>query len=619
MLIVCHFEQPCPCPLTNSGNQFARTCSLGPDGDVLCDCDRGYTGRRCEMCDRGYSGNPSYPGGSCQPERASHCDARGTYRTHANGQCECKKHVTGSRCDQCSASSFNLNAISPTGCVDCFCTGVSRSCTSSSYYRDSVTSAFTPSRNEFTLITDYENPDAANIGVRTSSHEVSFSGSSNDRNVYYWKLPPLFLGNKITSYGGSLNYTIRYVPLAGGVMSRNSAPDVVIRSLNDISILHYRREEVAPSGSQAYVVPILEGNWQRTDGNIVNREHLLMTLADVSDIFIKATYTTITEEAALSHVSLDIATEQNTGSYQRAVEVEQCSCPVGHQGLSCEDCAPGYKRSDQGIYLGLCEPCSCNGHSDECDSETGVCLNCRDNTEGDECELCQPGFVGNPTDGTPYDCRRGSEPQPTPYPDPDPYPYPDPHTTKRPDTDNLVGCDQCDHRGVVACDRHSRNCVCKANAIGYRCDQCREGTYNLQMFNPSGCSECFCSGASRSCSSSRLYLEQIPMIIFEDQFTITNRLGEPRPSNEDLDIDLSANQLSASVDGSETFYWSLPGRFLGNQILSYGGNLNFTIRNQGDGEYVPDQDVILTGNGLTLFWIRRRYTEGVSNFVFKLI
>lgn len=33
---------PCPCPLTNKQNQFARTCSLGPDGNVICDCFPGY-------------------------------------------------------------------------------------------------------------------------------------------------------------------------------------------------------------------------------------------------------------------------------------------------------------------------------------------------------------------------------------------------------------------------------------------------------------------------------------------------------------------------------------------------------------------------------------------------
>lgn len=478
---------------------------------------------------------------------------------------------------------------------------MSKTCTSSSYYRDSIHSTFTPNRNEFSLTTAYEDADDTQIGVQTSSFEVSFSGSSNDQNVYYWKLPSRFVGNKITSYGGNLNYTIRYVPLAGGVMSRNSAPDVIIRSLNDIEILHYRREEVAPSGSQSYIVPILEGNWQRSDGNTVNREHLLMALADVSDIFIKATYTTMTEEAALSHVSLDIATERNSGSYQRAVEVEQCTCPTGHVGLSCEDCAPGYKRSDSGIYLALCEPCSCNGHSTDCDPESGVCQNCRDNTHGPECEFCAPGFEGNATNGTPYDCRRRE-------PDWDPEREPE----REPESGPITKCRNCDQRGYVSCDGR---CNCKANVIGYTCDQCREGTFNLRETNPAGCTECFCSGASRSCSSSRFYLEQIPMIIFEDQFTLTNRLGEATPTSEDLSLDISANEISANVDGADTYYWSLPSRFLGNKILSYGGSLNFTIRNRGDGQYIPDQDVIIRGNGLSLFWTRRRYTSAVIHLL----
>lgn len=75
----------------------------------------------------------------------------------------------------------------------------------------------------------------------------------------------------------------------------------------------------------------------------------------------------------LSDVTLDYAQERNTGQVV-AVEVEQCSCPIGYKGLSCEDCDIGYTRSVQGVYLGLCEPCDCNGHSQQCDPDTGVCL-----------------------------------------------------------------------------------------------------------------------------------------------------------------------------------------------------------------------------------------------------
>lgn len=116
----------------------------------------------------------------------------------------------------------------------------------------------------------------------------------------------------------------------------------------------------------------MEQFWQRTDGNQADREHLLMALADIQAIRIKATYTTNTDETALSQVSIDTAEKYNTGK-DRALEVEECTCPAGYTGLSCEDCAAGYTRANQGLYLGICEPCNCNGHSSQCDPESGVC------------------------------------------------------------------------------------------------------------------------------------------------------------------------------------------------------------------------------------------------------
>lgn len=74
----------------------------------------------------------------------------------------------------------------------------------------------------------------------------------------------------------------------------------------------------------------------------------------------------------LSFVSLDTAEKYNTGK-ARAVEVEECSCPAGYRGLSCEDCDVGYTRAFEGLYLGICEQCNCNGHSNQCNPETGAC------------------------------------------------------------------------------------------------------------------------------------------------------------------------------------------------------------------------------------------------------
>lgn len=43
----------------------------------------------------------------------------------------------------------------------------------------------------------------------------------------------------------------------------------------------------------------------------------------------------------------------NTGQGQ-AVYVEECRCPQGYAGLSCEECAPGYERRQQGPWMGIC-------------------------------------------------------------------------------------------------------------------------------------------------------------------------------------------------------------------------------------------------------------------------
>lgn len=113
--------------------------------------------------------------------------------------------------------------------------------------------------------------------------------------IYYWQLPFNFLGDKVSSYGGHLNYTIRYIPLPGGQNSPNSAPDVEING-NDIRLLYFRKTPVAPNREETVSVPLLEQHWQRQDGRAVNREHLLMALANLDALLIKATYTTTTRE-----------------------------------------------------------------------------------------------------------------------------------------------------------------------------------------------------------------------------------------------------------------------------------------------------------------------------------
>ena len=73
-------------------------------------------------CDLGYRGYPS-----CQP---CPCSLAGTVGAQCSGDCDCKRHVTGPRCDRCKAGFFALLAANPEGCTECFCYGVTNSCES---------------------------------------------------------------------------------------------------------------------------------------------------------------------------------------------------------------------------------------------------------------------------------------------------------------------------------------------------------------------------------------------------------------------------------------------------------------------------------------------------------
>uniref|UniRef100_A0AAY4A9F9 Laminin subunit alpha 1 n=1 Tax=Denticeps clupeoides TaxID=299321 RepID=A0AAY4A9F9_9TELE len=110
----------CACPLQS--NSFSTSCVSDGVGDYRCDaCKPGYEGRYCERCAVGYYGNPSEPGGRCEP-----CQCSGTGSLHQvcdslTGKCECKVGVTGHTCDECEAR----HVLIEEQCVSCDdeCTG----------------------------------------------------------------------------------------------------------------------------------------------------------------------------------------------------------------------------------------------------------------------------------------------------------------------------------------------------------------------------------------------------------------------------------------------------------------------------------------------------------------
>ncbi|KAK6737082.1 hypothetical protein RB195_019650 [Necator americanus] len=435
-----------------------------------CSCPPGYIGTSCEDCAPGYerSGHGPYLG-TCVPiqQRQAQCTGAGAVSPYAGhgGRCECKTYAQGPNCDQCPPHSFYMSATNPQGCIPCFCSGVTQQCQSSSFRRQTVEINYPRGdRDQLVLTTSdirqpYRPPTPAYLSGRAIEF-VNFQEANGQ--TLYWKLPAKFLGNKVTAYGGTLKYTFRF----SGEGRTNQEPDVIIRG-NDITLQHTHRETIHPERENTIELKFFEDRWQRVDGQQGTREHLLMALADLDDILIKATYMEECSQSSLISVSMEFAEPQGRG--QPAYEVEQCVCPPGYIGTSCEDCAPGYSRTGGGLYLGLCERCECHGHATQCDKEYGFCVDCQHNTEGDQCERCKPGFVGDARRGTPHDCQ--------------------PAATRPP-------C-HCNNHSPRGCDSFGRCLLCEHNTEGTHCERCKKGFYgDATKGTPYDCTPCPCPGAA---------------------------------------------------------------------------------------------------------------------------
>ncbi|XP_053624887.1 basement membrane-specific heparan sulfate proteoglycan core protein isoform X4 [Plodia interpunctella] len=570
---------PCPCPHTSAPNQFASTCYLGPSG-VVCDCQPGYEGNNCERCSDDYVGNPLVPGDSCRPKQSSPCDPTGTSQVLLLDRCDCKDNVQGQYCDQCKPGFYYLSPDFAHGCAACFCSGVTQNCGSSNLRRKTTYAVFNTesSVQQLEVYSSTSSRSGYNAPAATDVKPVLDRGvaradiDSRSEDAYYWSLPASFAGDKVTSYGGNLYYTLENVPY--GYSPGNNAADVQLISDNSLTFHHVVDARPSTSGVLNVTVPIFENNWMRVDGKEVPREQFLLALADVKTILVKARYDRGNQLAYLSRASIETA--EPGGSGPVALHVEQCVCPREYIGTSCEDCAPGYKRYPHGLYLEKCGPCECNGHARMCDPDTGVCMNCADNTAGDFCEECLPGYEKDSYGSC------VSQKQPS--------------------------C-SCDPRGVTLPCEEIGYCQCKPNVEGYSCERCRSGTFGLDSQNPAGCLSCYCSGATTECHETRNY-KRIPMAapIFGDKYggySITNLNGNNVVASNFVPMpDYSELMYTFPFPPNEELFWSLP-VFPGNRVLSYGGVLQFEqkFEDHSPGAVADThKHVILIGDDTSVAW-----------------
>ncbi|KAK3929045.1 Laminin subunit alpha [Frankliniella fusca] len=427
-----------------------------------CVCKPNIVGRHCDKCLEGYWLFPQ-----CQ---ICECDLRGSKEEicdQLSAQCYCKSNVQGEACDVCVDGTFDIQASNVQGCTKCFCFGKTTRCTSAVLFRTQIQSM---EGWELSAITYQPTVTVTPLSLRPEHGAEGVAADLSDEEVrekvVFFKAPPNFYGNVLTAYGGNLNFTLFYTTgLFGAAIG---APDIILHgSATNQYLLHFSLEQPASSTKYNGSVQIIESNFVLSNGLPVSREILMQTLQTLDEIFIRATYMQQSVTSRLLNVSLDTAQEQYSPNGV-AHAVEECTCPPGYKGLSCEDCAPGYYRSQTGPYGGYCVPCQCNGHSDICDPVTGICTECQHNTIGDHCEECDSGYHGDATGGTPHDCLICACPLPIPL------------------NNFATSC-------IVSPDGNKISCDCKEGYFGATCQSCAAGYYGKPETLGDYCKPCVCN------------------------------------------------------------------------------------------------------------------------------
>ncbi|XP_072098440.1 laminin subunit alpha-5 isoform X1 [Mobula birostris] len=426
-----------------------------------CRCKPNVAGRQCDRCAPGYYHYPDCMPCDCNEDgtEASVCDS-------LTGQCHCKENVEGHRCDTCRLGTFYLDPTNPKGCTSCFCFGATDRCQISNKRRAALVDM-----EGWKLVSGDRQELPVSHNSEKREVEVNLRDLADIYQELYWQAPVSYLGDQVSSYGGHLKYQLRSEVLRGDIISLpvEVRPDVILKG-NQMTIMYVAKEYPAPGQLHENQLQLVESNFRHAQThNPVSREEMMMVLASLGDLQIRALHSQLAKLVTLRNVILEQASDFGDGD--AASNVEICLCPANYVGDSCQDCAPGYYRDTKGLFLGKCVPCNCNGHSDQCLDGSGICINCQHNTEGDSCERCKAGLV--------------------------------PSTTLQ----AASFCVQCPCPLSVSSNNFAKDCVqrgshlqclCKPGYAGLNCERCAPGYYGNPTVLGSQCEPCNCNGNTDS-------------------------------------------------------------------------------------------------------------------------
>lgn len=193
-----------------------------------CQCREGFIGKNCDQCAGDHFGYPN-----CT---RCNCDEKGSLTSDCDhlGQCRCKELVTGLKCDQCRQATFGLSKTNQEGCTRCYCFGRSQECTQSVLSwgqirqigsRKVTVEYVTPLRRnseqdlESVVVVELDGSQMTNVDsnievandlhlLPSSTGNISIESYVHFEHPLYFQLPKQFLGNKVSSYAGHLQFTL---------------------------------------------------------------------------------------------------------------------------------------------------------------------------------------------------------------------------------------------------------------------------------------------------------------------------------------------------------------------------------------------------------------------------
>lgn len=446
-----------------------------------CHCKTNVEGRRCDICKNGFWNFTENNPAGCQ---SCTCNIFGTIDNQGcnvyNGECTCKRYVTGRDCNQCLPEYWGLSEkrdgcqpcdCDPGGSFDNNCDVISGQCPCRDHMIGRTCS--TPKQQHYTASLDfllYEAESAKSspncqVVIREpprDGSEISWTGigfmKAFERSYIEFTIDNI-------KTGMDYDVAIRYEPT---LPSNWEEVEVTLERPGPVDpngACHGARDDVRrvalPANSRSVLVypPVcLEGGRTYKIRLTFRRSNFERDTPSASVLIDSVVLIPRIEKIPWFHGSVP--------AEARRKEFEQNHCNsysayLVQTGQIPEVCKKYYSSIGAYIFNGAFS-CQCDptgSLSKLCHEYGGHCM-CKLNVVGRRCDQCAPGTYGF-----------GPE-----------------------------GCKSCDCNSIGAldnfCNATTGQCKCRANTYGRECDQCRTGFWNFP-----NCQRCDCNGHADICDS----------------------------------------------------------------------------------------------------------------------